>query len=368
MNDIHFRSLPATRRVYGANVVIFEGILSLYDERIRALMDLRVFVDTDDDVRLARRLRRDIAERGRDLRGVIQQYNRFVKPSFDEFIRPTMRYADVIVPRGADNVVAVELLSKHIARQLDDRGFSLRSRLLEFSAEAARQAAEGRRELPSNVSVLRATPQLKFIHTMVRDQQTPRDEFIFFADRLVRLVVERGMDELPFVEQSVTTRMGDNYTGLKRSARLCGVSVVRAGVPMERGLRNVCQDITIGKLLIQTDARTLEPQLHYCKLPDDIAARHVLLLDATIATGAAAIMAVRVLLEHGVLEERIVLLTLVATPQGLSAVTMAFPRLRVVTSEVDWKGLDEHYWITPGLGNFGDRYFGTEGTATAVVE
>ena len=88
----------------GANVVIFEGIFALYDPRITELMDLKVFVDTDDDVRLARRLRRDIAERGRDLHGVIQQYTRFVKPSFDQFIRPTMRRADVIVPRGADNV------------------------------------------------------------------------------------------------------------------------------------------------------------------------------------------------------------------------------------------------------------------------
>lgn len=67
-------------------------------------MDLKIFVHTDDDIRLARRLRRDIAERGRDLEGVLEQYTKFVKPSFDDYIRPTMRYADVIIPRGADNV------------------------------------------------------------------------------------------------------------------------------------------------------------------------------------------------------------------------------------------------------------------------
>lgn len=68
------------------------------------VMDLKVFVDTDDDVRLARRLKRDITERGRDMHGVVQQYNRFVKSSFDQFIRPTMRSADIIIPRGADNI------------------------------------------------------------------------------------------------------------------------------------------------------------------------------------------------------------------------------------------------------------------------
>jgi uridine kinase len=96
--------LAKTRHVYGANVIVFEGIFGLYDPKINALMDLKLFVDTDDDTRLVRRLKRDISERGRDMQGVLRQYHRFVKPMFDEYIRPTMRNADIIIPRGAENV------------------------------------------------------------------------------------------------------------------------------------------------------------------------------------------------------------------------------------------------------------------------
>lgn len=79
--------LSTTVSVYGASVVIFEGMFALYDKRIRDMMDIKIFVDTDADVRLGRRLRRDIAERGRDVEGVLNQYQRFVKPSFDDFIQ-----------------------------------------------------------------------------------------------------------------------------------------------------------------------------------------------------------------------------------------------------------------------------------------
>lgn len=82
------------------------------------LMDLKVFVDTDSDIRLARRLKRDISERGRDLEGVLKQYSKFVKPSFEHYIEPTMTYADIIVPRGGENDVAINLIVLHVHTQL----------------------------------------------------------------------------------------------------------------------------------------------------------------------------------------------------------------------------------------------------------
>ena len=81
-------------------LVIFEGIFGLYDKQINDLFDLKIFVHTDDDIRLARRLKRDIVERGRTVHGVLKSYHRFVKPAFQEFVKPTMKYADIIVPRG----------------------------------------------------------------------------------------------------------------------------------------------------------------------------------------------------------------------------------------------------------------------------
>lgn len=79
---------------------------------------MKIFVDTDSDVRLARRMQRDISERGRDLEGVLKQYNKFVKPAFEHYIAPTMTYADIIVPRGGENKVAIDLIVRHVHTQL----------------------------------------------------------------------------------------------------------------------------------------------------------------------------------------------------------------------------------------------------------
>lgn len=82
------------------------------------LLDMKVFVDTDSDIRLARRLKRDISQRGRDLQGVLKQYCNMVKPSFSHYIAPSMIHADIIVPRGGDNTVAIELIVRHVHKQL----------------------------------------------------------------------------------------------------------------------------------------------------------------------------------------------------------------------------------------------------------
>ena len=79
---------------------MYEGIFGLFDREINDMLDLKIFVQTDDDLRLARRLKRDIVERGRTVEGVLKSYNRFVKPAFEKFVKPTQKYADIIVPRG----------------------------------------------------------------------------------------------------------------------------------------------------------------------------------------------------------------------------------------------------------------------------
>jgi hypothetical protein len=84
--------------------------MALQEKRFRDLMDLKIFVMTDDDIRLSRRIQRDIAERGRTVEDVLAQYNRFVKTAYDEFIKPTMKYADIIIPHGRSNRVAIEFL------------------------------------------------------------------------------------------------------------------------------------------------------------------------------------------------------------------------------------------------------------------
>lgn len=100
--------------VYPADVVLFEGILVFYWPEIRNMFHMKLFVDTDPDTRLSRRVLRDTKERGRDLDQVLSQYTNLVKPAFEDFCLPTKKYADVIIPRGADNTVAIDLIVQHI--------------------------------------------------------------------------------------------------------------------------------------------------------------------------------------------------------------------------------------------------------------
>lgn len=101
-------------------VIIIEGILILEDERLRDLMDIKVYVDTEDDIRIIRRIKRDMETRGRSLDSVIGQYLSVVKPMHQQFIEPTKRHADIIVPEGGKNQVAIDLLTTKIRSILED--------------------------------------------------------------------------------------------------------------------------------------------------------------------------------------------------------------------------------------------------------
>ncbi|XP_071443781.1 uridine-cytidine kinase isoform X2 [Hetaerina americana] len=108
--------------IYPADVVLIEGILVFYFPEIRNLFHMKLFVDMDSDTRLVRRVLRDIQERGRDLDQVLTQYTTFVKLAFEEFCLPTKKFADVIIPRGADNIVAIDLIVQHIQDLLGNCG------------------------------------------------------------------------------------------------------------------------------------------------------------------------------------------------------------------------------------------------------
>jgi len=110
---IHNR-VSETVRVEPKQVIILEGILVFENEALRDLMDIKIFVDTDSDERLARRILRDVKERGRSLESVLSQYMTTVKPMHEQFIEPSKRYADVIVPRGGENDVAITMIIERI--------------------------------------------------------------------------------------------------------------------------------------------------------------------------------------------------------------------------------------------------------------
>lgn len=112
------RSKTETVRVEPADVIIIEGILIFTCEELREQMDIKIFVDADDDDRLMRVMERDISERGKDVHWVIERYNRTVKPMFLQFIEPSKRFADIIIPQGGHNKVAVRIISAIVEKAL----------------------------------------------------------------------------------------------------------------------------------------------------------------------------------------------------------------------------------------------------------
>ncbi|KAL8139962.1 hypothetical protein V2J09_005983 [Rumex salicifolius] len=371
----HQRRTDTFRQVNASDVIILEGILIFHDQRVRNLMNMKIFVDTDPDVRLARRLRRDIVERGRDINSVLEQarsfnslmvnrmlcgaprhllvsaciivsnrvvyvqhkkhmllvqYAKFVKPAFDDFVLPSKKYADVIIPRGGENHVAIDLIVQHLRTKLGQHDIC---------------------KIYPNVHVIQTTFQIRGMHTLIRDKDVSTHDFVFYSDRLIRLVVEHGLGHLPFTEKQV-----DQFILGLTSAK--NYVEFLFGESMENALRACCKGIKIGKILIHRDGDDGK-QLIYEKLPNDISERHVLLLDPVLATGNSACHAIELLIQKGVPESHIIFLNLISAPEGIHCVCKRFPSMKVVTSEID-VGLNDEFRVIPGLGEFGDRYFGTD--------
>ncbi|PNW72116.1 hypothetical protein CHLRE_16g681850v5 [Chlamydomonas reinhardtii] len=330
---LHAR-VEETRRMDPADVVIVEGILVLAMEEVRDQLNMKIYVDTDDDVRLARRIQRDVASRGRDVASVIEQYTKFVKPAFDTFIGPSRRHADIIVPwQSSENVVAIDLITEHIRLKLRQHDLI---------------------RIYSNLEVMPSNFQMRGMHTILRDRDTSPNDFVFYADRINRLLVEAGLGHLPFREKTVMTPTGHKYTGVEFARGLCGVSVIRSGEAMEAALRECCQGIKIGKILVHRHGKSED--IVYEKLPADISRRYVLLLDPVLGTGNTACKAIQVLLDKGVQESKILFLCIIAAPPGIHRVCQTYPQVKVITSEID-TGVDENWCVVPGVGEFGDRYY-----------
>jgi uridine kinase len=343
----HARDPKKNEMLYGSNVVIVEGLFAIR-EPIASLLDVKVFVDDPEDVRLERRLKRDVEERGRDREGCLKQYHRYVKPSFDKYIQPTLCTADIVVPRGVNNTIAMGLLLDHVRKQMADREIGIRKTL---SAKTITGA------LPDTVSVMEQTPQVVGMHTIIRNADVSREDFVFYSERLMRVLMEHANSFLPY-STDVVRREGALFRAAKRLSKpVVGVSVLTSGLCMESTFRSVHMSANVGKILIQTNPRSEEPELHYCKLPE-LDGRACMLLDAQIVTGAAAMMAVRVLLDHGANEEDIIFVTLVSSPLGAQSLAEAFPKIRIVAAAVDER--TEGDWTVPGIGHFAQRYFGNE--------
>jgi len=197
----------------------------------------------------------------------------------------------------------------------------------------------------TNLVLLPATNQIIELHTIIRDKTTNRSEFVFCADRLMRLVIEEALDRLPYTDTTVVTPTGCNYEGIDFSRGNCGISVCRSGEAMEVALRQCCRSIRIGKILIND----VNNRVLYARFLPDIAKRRVLLLYPLLSTGTTVLKAISVLVDNGVKESHIFLLSVFATPKSIKEISNRFPFVTIFTSEINTS--IPHYFTT--------KYFGT---------
>lgn len=202
----------------------------------------------------------------------------------------------------------------------------------------------------AHIEFMEKKPQVEAMSTILRNPATEQVDFVFYLDRLAALLVERSLDNHRFLPAQVMTPQKQSYKGLHSAGRVSAVAILRGGSCLETGLKRTIPDCLTGRLLIQSNYRTGEPELHFLKLFPDIASHvTVLLLDSQMSSGGAALMAVRILIDHGVEENRIVFVTCLAGRVGVKRLTSVFPAIHVIAGNIS----DDHEerWIEK-------RYFG----------
>ncbi len=189
----------------------------------------------------------------------------------------------------------------------------------------------------------------------IRAADTPAHEFRRHINLLARMLFLEATRELPVQEISVRTPLTQTH-GAQLARPLVCVPILRAGLGLLDGILPLVPEATIAHVGIKRNEETALPQAYYANLPDNLAAADVFVLDPMLATGGSACEAVRQLKEAGAL--RITMVCVVSCPEGLAAMESAHPDVAIITAAID-DGLNDKCYIVPGLGDAGDRYFGT---------
>ncbi|KAG2736143.1 hypothetical protein G9P44_000233 [Scheffersomyces stipitis] len=345
----HHNRTNKSTTIYGANVIIIEGIYALYDQRLLDLMDLKIYVDTDLDICLSRRLTRDILYRGRDLAGAIKQWETFVKPNAVKHVNPTMNNADLVIPRGLDNSIAINLMIKHIQIQLALKSSAHLKYLKELGVNINFDVSK------YNIKVLPANNQTKGINSLLFDVNTERSDFIFYFNRISALIIELALE---LVTDYEPVRINDNFNGLRMVNEIMAVNIIRSGDCFMSSIKRTFPEISIGKLLIQSDSRTGEPQLHFDSLSKEMSGgKKILLFDSQIISGAASIMAIQVLIDHKVNEEDIILCSYLSTEIGLRRIVNVFPKVNIAVGKLSSIDGSEKKWYNEEMFKDSDWHF-----------
>ena len=200
-------------------------------------------------------------------------------------------------------------------------------------------------------------PLIQHKLTILRDKNTGTKQFRELVNEISMLMCYDATRDLPLKEVDVETPVALARTRVLAGRKLAFVPILRAGLGMVDGAMNLVPSAKVGHIGLYLDPESLEPVEYYCKMPGDMSERDVFVLDPMLATGGSAAAAVTLIKKHN--PKSIRFMCILAAPEGIKTFTQAHPEIKVYCAAID-KQLNDHGYIVPGLGDAGDRIFGTK--------
>ena len=200
-------------------------------------------------------------------------------------------------------------------------------------------------------------PLIQHKISMLRDERTGTNEFRRLIEEITVLMGYEALRDLPLEDIEIKTPIETCYSPMVSGKKLAIVPILRAGLGMVNGILTLVPSAKVGHIGLYRDPETAKPVEYYCKLPADCANREVFVVDPMLATGGSAIAAIQMLKDKGVKSIRF--MCIIAAPEGVKALTDAHPDVDLYIGALD-DHLNEHKYIVPGLGDAGDRIFGTK--------
>ena len=206
-----------------------------------------------------------------------------------------------------------------------------------------------------NVTIL-DHPLIQHKISLLRDKNTGTNEFRSLIEEIAMLMGYEALRDLPLKEVQVETPIETCMTPMVAGKKLAVVPILRAGLGMVNGILSLAPSAKVGHIGLYRDETTHEPHEYYCKLPDPIDQRTIVVTDPMLATGGSAVAAIDFIKQHG--GKNIKFMCIIAAPEGLERMKKDHPDIQIYVGHLD-RCLNEHAYICPGLGDAGDRIFGT---------
>ena len=200
-------------------------------------------------------------------------------------------------------------------------------------------------------------PLIQHKTSIMRDKRTSNKEFKELVEEITTLMCYEALRDLPLEEAEIETPICKTTVKVLSGRKLAVVPILRAGLGMVNGILSLVPTAPVGHIGMYRDEETLEPHEYFCKLPKDISERLIVVVDPMLATGGSAVAAVNFIKEHG--GKKIKFMSIIAAPEGLNRLQEAHPDIQIYVGHLD-RCLNKDAYICPGLGDAGDRIFGTK--------